>query len=209
MRGYIALSVLAILLAGPGRADIFVVEDDGTGDFPTIQEALSAAQDGDVVELADGEFFGDGNRDLDCLGKAITVRSQSGNPGSCIIDCEGTYANPHRGFVFQHGEGPGTVLEAITIQGGCEGIPEIPYNAGGGIYCGNQSGPTIRHCILRHNIAVIGGGMCCDDASPLVENCLFLENEAESGAGLAACFSSFPEIHACTFVRNDHYGVFG
>jgi hypothetical protein len=60
-----------------------VVRPDGGGDFPTIQAAVHAAVDGDVVELTNGTFAGTGNRDIDLLGRALTVRSQSGDPAAC------------------------------------------------------------------------------------------------------------------------------
>jgi len=43
-------------------------------DYPTIQAAVNAAVDGDEVIVAPGTYTGEGNRDIDFLGKAITVR---------------------------------------------------------------------------------------------------------------------------------------
>jgi hypothetical protein len=97
-----------------------VVHPDGSGDWPTIQAAISASQPGDVVELTDGTFRGDGNRDLDFRGRALTIRSQSGVACACIIDCEGTESNQHRGFNCFSGEGPGSIVQGVTITGGLE-----------------------------------------------------------------------------------------
>ena len=79
--------ILSIFLVSSASAATYVVQPDGTGDFPTIQAAINAVVDTDIIELADGTFTGDGNRDLDYLGKAITIRSQSGDPSVCVIDC--------------------------------------------------------------------------------------------------------------------------
>lgn len=57
------------------------VNPEGSGDIPTSQAAVNAAVHGDVVELTDGTFAGDGNRDIDLLGKRLTVRCQGGTPG--------------------------------------------------------------------------------------------------------------------------------
>lgn len=57
-------------------------------DAATIQEGINEAVDGDTVLVADGIYTGDGNRDIDFLGKAIVVMSENG-PDSCIIDCQG------------------------------------------------------------------------------------------------------------------------
>ena len=75
-------------------------------DYPTIEAAILAATPGDVVMLDDGVYTGDGNRELDFGGKAITVRSASGNPATCIIDCGGAA----QGFYFRNAEGPDSVL---------------------------------------------------------------------------------------------------
>ncbi|NJN40621.1 MAG: hypothetical protein HC807_07060 [Gammaproteobacteria bacterium] len=52
---------------------------------------LDALVDGDTIELIDGIFAGDGNRDLDFHGKAVTLRSRSGDPERCILDAEGSH----------------------------------------------------------------------------------------------------------------------
>ena len=95
-----------------------VVRADGSGDYPTIQVAIDSAVSGDVIGLEDGTYTGDGNRDVDFLGKAITVRSISGNPTQCIVDCQGTEQNKHKGFIFQNNEGLSSVLKGITIKNG-------------------------------------------------------------------------------------------
>ena len=48
-----------LALASPAIATTYVVP----GDFSTIQAAIDAASDGDIIELLDGTFMGYGNRD--------------------------------------------------------------------------------------------------------------------------------------------------
>ncbi|MHC4647975.1 MAG: BACON domain-containing protein, partial [Planctomycetota bacterium] len=74
-----------------------------TAEYPTVQAAIDGATNGDVVIVADGVYTGAGNRDIDFGGKAITVRSENG-PANCIVDCQGTAPEPHRGFYFHSGE---------------------------------------------------------------------------------------------------------
>jgi hypothetical protein len=83
------LSVLAILVCAPsiGAATTWRVLPDGTGDAPTIQAAVNLTSNGDVVELADGTYTGEGNRDV-VAGGHITIRSESGNADACIVDCQ-------------------------------------------------------------------------------------------------------------------------
>ena len=102
--------VLLVLAASPQglAADIHVPL--GT----TIQAGIDSASPGDVVIVADGTHTGPGNRDLDFLGKAITVRSASGNPTLCIIECQSL----GRGFHFRRGETSDSVVQGFTIRGG-------------------------------------------------------------------------------------------
>ena len=65
---------------------------------------------GVTVIVADGVYTGTGNRDIDFLGKAITVRSENG-PNNCVIDCNGE----GRGFEFRSGEDANSVLAGFTI----------------------------------------------------------------------------------------------
>ena len=118
MRSLVIAVVLLFLTASAASSTIYVVRPDGTGDFPTIQAAIDAAQSGDIVELTDGTFTGDGNRDIDFLNKAVAVRSQSGDAALCIIDCQGTENEPRRAFIFQSGESAASELDGITITGG-------------------------------------------------------------------------------------------
>lgn len=68
-------------------------------DYPTIQAALDASTDGDTVLVAPGIYTGEGNRDIDFKGKAITVKSEK-DPQTCIIDCQGTEDEQHRGLLL-------------------------------------------------------------------------------------------------------------
>ncbi|HET9885973.1 MAG TPA: hypothetical protein VFR10_00575, partial [bacterium] len=72
-----AVAVLCIqAFFAPASAEVYLVNPQGTGDFPDLETALEKVVDGDIIELADGtysRFTG-----FDFLGKAITVRSQSG-----------------------------------------------------------------------------------------------------------------------------------
>ena len=152
-------------------ATVYVVKPHGTGDFETIQEAITAADGGDIIELTDGAFRGPGNRDIDYWNKALTVRSQGGAE-ACTLDCEGSDGDPHRGFEFHMGEGPSSVVEGITILNGYRSYG----GKGAGIWCRNSSSPTISHCIITGNTATAGGGIYCSDSSPTISNCTIAGN---------------------------------
>jgi hypothetical protein len=106
--------------------DLIVVSPDGSGDYSTIQDAACAAYDGDIIVLEDGTFTGPGNRNLDFVGKAVTLRSMSDRPEQCIIDCEGSDSNgdtPQRGFTFVGSYTSATTVKGITVFDGKAGGP--------------------------------------------------------------------------------------
>ncbi|MBN2475400.1 MAG: hypothetical protein JXB62_12385, partial [Pirellulales bacterium] len=186
----------------PGHGDPTVSDplENGSQDHPfdAIAEAILAAHDGDTVVLLDGLYMGEGNRDLDFGGRAMIVRSENG-PDDCIIDAQGTPADPHRGFVFHRGEGGDSVLQGVTITGGFACL-------GGGVAT-FQSSPTLIGCVLLFNSACYdgsGGGMNNQGGNPVVLNCTFLGNvapEAAEGGGMAN-WSSSPRVIGCTFMDN-------
>lgn len=96
------------------------IEPDGSGDYPTIQNAIYMAAVGDTIMLANGTYRGAYNRDLDFNGRDLIVCSANDDPALCIIDCEGTEADMHRGFNFQASEGPTAIVRGITITGGLQ-----------------------------------------------------------------------------------------
>jgi parallel beta-helix repeat protein len=186
------LALICLLFAIPSQAAIITVDDDGPADFNNIQAAINAAVTGDTVLVADGTYTGLGNRDIDFLGKAITVRSQSG-PENCIIDCNGTETEPHRGFCFNSGEDTNSVLDGFTIINGT-------VRFGGVIYCGNMASPTITNCTISDNSAgVEGAAIYCDfDSNPTISNCT-ISNNKTSGI---FCYHSNLIINNCTITGN-------
>ena len=185
----------------PAPSTIFVDDDasgfeDGTAEHPfdTIKEGIDFAGPHDTVQVANGTYTGPGNKNIDFQGKAITVRSQSGNPDACIIDCEGD----GRGFHFHSNEGASSVVESILIKNGYADV-------GGGILCENSS-PTFNNVYFSSNQATDdGGGLACvDHASPSLSGCLFDYCEAgDDGGGLYARNWSSPMLNDCIFRWNE------
>src|SRR5262245_23653106 len=130
-------------------------------EYSTIQAAISDSVDGDVVLVADGTYTGTGNRDMDFGGKAISVRSASGNPAACVIDCQGSVISPRRAFYFHTGEANASVVQGLTIRNG-----HRPTNLGygGAVYCVGSS-PLITDCIFENNRAGHGGAIATDTSA--------------------------------------------
>jgi parallel beta-helix repeat protein len=169
------------------------------GVYPTIQAAIDDALDEDTIWIADGQYSGEGNIDIDFRGKAITVKSENG-PENCIIDCQLI----GRGFDFHNGEGEQSVLDGVTITNGTAG------RFGGGIRC-TASSPKIINCIFTGNTAgEYGGGICNSySSSPIIADCTFSGNTAESkvsglgnGGGLCNLVNSSPILTNCSFSEN-------
>ena len=190
-------------------------------DFATIQEAIDFAAYGDIVEVSPGTYTGDGNWDIDFLGKTITVRSAAG-PKQTIIDCTGHEG--HRGFYFHRGEGPDSVLRGFTIIGALVSGSEIPpdhaswsssptHPVGGGIYC-EFSSPSIIDCVIKQCSTELGGGIGSVGGAPAIIDCTIEQcragglGPAESGgygAGIGLIRGSDARIVNCTINRNVGY----
>lgn len=174
--------------------------EEGSAEHPydAIQEAIDAAVPGDIVMILEGTYSGEGNRDLDFKGKAITVRSEDPNElDLVVIDCQGSADESHRGFIFQNYETPSSVLAGITVRDGY-------HERGGGIYCKDCAQPTIMNCTFDLNSASLGGAMYNQSAGPTLIDCTFSRNTSDAGAiynygELAACS---PVLSGCDFYAN-------
>jgi hypothetical protein len=179
---------------------VFQIQPDGSGDYATIQAALDFAADRDTISLADGVYSGSGNRDLNYHGTEVVIRSEYGDPESCVINCGGTPGEPHRGFVFVSGESAASVLEGVTITGGAafgSGVSRF----GGAIYCA-ESSPTIRNCILEGNAAQRNGGAInLFHSESVIENCVVRGNQSALGGGISSATSS-PTIRSTQITGN-------
>ena len=183
----------------PGDPSIGDPDENGSRQHPfdSIQEAIYAAQDTEIVTVLDGTYTGPGNRSI-YFDRAITVRSESG-PENCIIDCQ----RISNGIWFSWELGPDAVLEGFTITNGlAEG--EWPY--GGGIYC-DMGSPTIRNCIIKNNQAVSGGGIYLDYSNAPIEDCTITGNTATGQGAAIASWKSNPVLTNCTISNNSPDGI--
>jgi parallel beta-helix repeat protein len=220
---------------GPGDPTVSDPLENGTKGHPfdMIQEAIDAAYDGDTIFVNPGTYTGYGNRDIDFLGKTITVRSTDpNNPNTVaatIIDSQGSEGDYHRGFYFRSGEDENSILEGLTITNGfhstgagicCHGSsPTIRNNiitgneigfdedGGAGIGCWYGASPIITNNIISDNICAPGGGgggiRCYDRCSPTITNCTISRNSPQ-GINI---HNGYPTISNCTFEGNLGGGV--
>lgn len=183
--------------------------------YSTIQAAINASSNDDVVIIAPGTYTGDGNRDVNFLGKAITVCSTDPNDpcivAATIIDCQGTN---HRGFDFIYNEGRTTILEGLTIT---DANIAVVCEGGAGIYIDGAS-PTINKCAVTNNHAQLTPGSLCfcfgggifiggSGNNPLITNCLINGNSVgDWGLGGGIYCAGQATISNCLITNNTALG---
>ncbi len=178
--------------------------------FTTITAALSAADgdssDSDTIIVAEGTYY----ESIDFAGKALTLQStdpeDSNIVAATIIDAN----DPNTDVVtFNSGEDTSSVLEGFTITGGYVGI-----------YCANDSSPTINRCDVNNNADY---GVYCNSGSPTITYCTISDNNnyglrysSSSAGSISNCIiadndggiiGGWPSIINCSVVSNEGYGI--
>ncbi len=204
LRTILAVSALLLLPA----TTTFAVTRNVPSQYSSIQAAINASGDGDVIVVAPGTYV----ESIIFNGKAVTLRSSAGAALTTISAAGLTQKSVIR---CVDGEGSDTVVEGFTITGG-SGTQEADRRKGGGMFNKNSS-PTVRHCVFLANtirayefdIEGSGGGMYNESASPTVRGCTFSGNKLlgcsgwlNGGAGMYNDNSS-PLVAECRFENNE------
>jgi parallel beta-helix repeat protein len=176
----IALIVFAASYASPSVINI-------PDDYPTIQEGLDVSSDGDTVLVEPGYYV----ENIVFGGHNVTLGSLFLTTGDSSYIWGTSIAGDSSGRVVSFGAGEDTtaMLIGFTVENGA-------YQSGGGIYCGNQSDPTIMSNLIMDNHAIpyTGGGIWCRVSNPRIIGNIIRDNTAESGGGGISLLDSNPLI---------------
>ncbi len=159
-------------------------EPDGYLDVPeeyaTIQAAIDAAFDGDIVLVDEGTYY----ENIDFLGKEITVASyflldeEESHIENTIINGSQPLDPDFSSCVrFMNEETSNSVLTGFTLTEG-SGTFFADWNA------------------------TCGGGICVDNSSPTIKNNIVIENSADYAGSLGCFFDSNPEVNNNVFTDN-------
>jgi len=180
-------------------------------DFPTIQQAIDAASDHDLVLVGPGTY----RETIDFRGKNIVVKSAAGATAT-IIDGKGFGKDV---VSLKNGDGAGAALIGFTVTGGkdnsgfllsgivcANGFPIIEDDLitgnDDGIDVDSDSGAVLHNNVIRDNANC---GICIgfDDPGIRIEKNLIFGNKI----GILINFGSDLFLYRSAVVSNGYYGV--
>ncbi|MCH2136555.1 MAG: right-handed parallel beta-helix repeat-containing protein [Phycisphaerales bacterium] len=184
----VAISAIGIYsLCSSATADVLSVP----GTFPTIQDAIDAAVDGDKISLAAGVYQASG---LDTQGKAITISGAVVWPADQLTLIKGV-GNASI-FRIDSGEGQSTIIENMVLH-----LGDAPY--GGAMFI-NGASPTVSNVLFTGNQADNGGGAVFvgPDSDPMFEDCTFYMNASGSSGGAVHVRGGSVTFEQCKLTYN-------
>ncbi len=161
------------------------------GEYPTIQEAIDAAEEFDMVLIDPGTYHETG---LTFGVDNILVRGAldaEGLPTVIIGPEPGTTSSPS---IMSIDDVDGIEIEGIQFTGS-------RATTGGGLNILNGS-TVVKDCLFTDNLAVTGGGLSFSGTELSLVDCTFRDNAANLGAG-ASFSDGTVSVTNCVFEDND------
>jgi hypothetical protein len=149
-------------IAGPASGSTLQVP---SAQYGTIQSAIDAAGNGDVVQVAAGRY----RERLTFAGRA-TITVQGAGAATTTIDGGGA------GTAVTFTSNSST-LRGFTITGGSN-----PQYEGGGVLV-NGGSPAIADDVIEGNVAGDGAGIAIHAGSPTISDCIVRDNLESCGSG--------------------------
>ncbi|MHC4744228.1 MAG: PKD domain-containing protein, partial [Planctomycetota bacterium] len=180
----LSFAVTAIFCASSSAAIRLVPQE-----YPTIQQAINGAANGDSIVVAPGTY----NERIDFSGKNIVVMSTDPNDPAVVaattIDAGGTGS----AVSFQNGETRDALITGFTITGGY-GTNYLQDGLfwGGGVFCAEASPTVTKNVVVNNNgpasaannAISYGGGIACVLSDALVTNNVVKNNKGAAGGGV-------------------------
>ena len=165
-------------------------------DFTSINAAIDAAVEGDVIQLSAETYYEGAVIDLD--GKGVHLLGATNGCGGPASVLDG--GRQHRVLNCITGETAATMFSNLVIQNG-----NVSSDAGGGVKIDGAS-PVFENCVFSRNQV----GNCCggggadirNSSSPVFRQCVFTENRAAASAALSSNYQSSTTLENCIVVRN-------
>jgi predicted outer membrane repeat protein len=180
--------------------------------FKYLQDALTAATNGDEIRVAQGTYYPDegtgktNNSQSETFTLKTGVAIYGGYPtgGSATrnwisnvtilsgeIQQDGNLTNNSNNVVKASSVAASAILDGFTIRDGYIPPPDsCANNIGAGVLLSNSS-PVLNNLIITNNTATCGGGLYAFQGTPTLTNVMFLNNISTSGGGIYAHTSSY------------------
>ncbi len=162
--------------------------------YLSVQAAIDAANEGDEMVL-DAKVYSE-NVVID--GREITLRSKSPEDPAVVAATIIDGGGEDTVIAFAGSEGPGAVLDGLTITNG------FGYHYNGAGLNGYGCHATVRRCVITGNVSPFGSGGGIAGLDGTINNCTISGNScAQRGAGLYDCDG---DIVNCIITNNDAAG---
>lgn len=180
------------------------LESDGTGMFATIQDAIDAVVSGSMIRLNTGTYAGDGNRDIDFMGKDLTLKGMYDGTHmlSPVLDAGATPTGPyHRHFDFTNDSPSSPIIANMRLTNG------HTDGRGGSVAVAEGAAPIFENVVFGVNSALDSGGAvhistASQSTFPSFSECRFTYNMSQNHGGALAVNNGTLDMADCTFESN-------
>ena len=196
MQGVVDRQTVTLVLYTGGL--LVVDPTNSPPDYMTIQEAIDATADGDLVLVRDGTYSGFDNTNLSWSGRDIIVMSENG-PATTIIDCQ----DSGRAFLFNDGgQSNATLVSGFTMTAGAASAVRL-------VSLSSPLLPRFTNCVFDSNTNSTQGGAVYIDgafAAPEFQDCTFIGNTVDDTTYSGGAVYGINNPHAafvdCSFSNN-------